>query len=79
MHGWHLRWFTITPLKIVSVPDQSNNSKHRLRYPDFDEIEVDESRHIIRIKNPIEGKRDCKLHCFMIWHLHRSTKEPHIL
>lgn len=58
--AWHLRWFAFTATEIYSVPDRSNFERHRMTYPHFNEIEVDEHRLIIRIKDPTGGKRDCK-------------------
>ena len=65
-HAWHLRWLTVTSDKITSVPDRMDPEKHMLTYPKFNKIEVDEARLIIRIENPVEGKRDCKLF-FVCW------------
>ncbi|KAG7368186.1 CaCA family Na+/Ca+ antiporter [Nitzschia inconspicua] len=57
-NAWQLRWFTISPDKVISVPDRGNPDEHRMRYPHFKAIEVDENRLIINIVNPIEGKHD---------------------
>lgn len=57
-NAWHLRWFTISPEKVTSVPDRGDPDEHRMRYPHFKTIEVDEKRLIINIVNPVEGKRD---------------------
>jgi K+-dependent Na+/Ca+ exchanger-like protein len=56
-HGWHLRWFTLTNHKMVSVPDRTDFEKHRIVYPPFTEVSVDEARLIIRIENEV-GKRN---------------------
>uniref|UniRef100_A0A7S2EXD8 Sodium/calcium exchanger membrane region domain-containing protein n=1 Tax=Trieres chinensis TaxID=1514140 RepID=A0A7S2EXD8_TRICV len=41
-----------------SVPDRRQFDLHKLIYPKFHEIEADDTRHIVRIINPEEGKRD---------------------
>lgn len=56
--AWHLRWFTLTPSHLYSVPDRAESHKYRVKYPPFQEIEVDEKRLILRLINPEEGKRD---------------------
>eukprot|EP00535_Pseudo-nitzschia_heimii_P009047 CAMPEP_0197191504 /NCGR_PEP_ID=MMETSP1423-20130617/23527_1 /TAXON_ID=476441 /ORGANISM="Pseudo-nitzschia heimii, Strain UNC1101" /LENGTH=361 /DNA_ID=CAMNT_0042644161 /DNA_START=44 /DNA_END=1126 /DNA_ORIENTATION=+ len=56
--AWELRWFTISRELISSVPDCWDPHNHRLRYPRFKAIEVDEKRLIMKILNPVEGKRD---------------------
>ena len=56
--AFHLRWFTITPQRISSVPDRDSPTKHVIVYPLFDEIHVDVDRLIIQLVNPVEGKRD---------------------
>ncbi|KAL7530232.1 hypothetical protein ACHAXR_003376 [Thalassiosira sp. AJA248-18] len=60
-HAFHLRWFAITPQRIVSMPDRQEPDKHVIVYPLFDEIHVDERRLIIYIVNPLEGRRDFTL------------------
>jgi hypothetical protein len=60
-HAWHLRWFTISPDRITSVPDRGDPDVHRMRYPRFKAIEIDESRLIINIVHPVEGKRNFTL------------------
>ena len=60
-HAWSLRWFTITPEKISSIPDRQDAENGRMVYPKFTEIFVDKKRHIINIPNPCEGKRDFTL------------------
>jgi Ca2+/Na+ antiporter len=60
-NAWQLRWFTISPDSITSVPDRGDPDEHRMRYPRFKAIEVDENRLIINIVNPVEGKRDYTL------------------
>jgi hypothetical protein len=60
-NAWHLRWFTISPDKITSVPDRGDPDEHRMRYPQFKAIEIDENRLIINIVHPAEGKRDYTL------------------
>mmetsp|Transcript_20092 Transcript_20092/g.34032 ORF Transcript_20092/g.34032 Transcript_20092/m.34032 type:complete len:704 (-) Transcript_20092:790-2901(-) len=57
-HAFQLRWFTITPQKISSVPDRNSPTKHAMVYPLFDEIHVDVKRRIIQLVHPVEGKRD---------------------
>ena len=57
-HAFHLRWFTITPQRISSVPDKNSPAKHVIVYPLFDEIHVDVNRLIIQLVHPVEGKRD---------------------
>lgn len=57
-HAFHLRWFTITPQRISSVPNRDFPTKHVMVYPLFDEIHVDVKRRIIQLVNPVEGKRD---------------------
>jgi len=57
-HAFHLRWFTITPQRISSVPDRNFPTKHVIVYPLFDEIHVDVKRLIIQLVNPVEGKRN---------------------
>lgn len=56
-HAWNLRWFTITPDKISSIPDRQDPENGRMSYPKFTEIFVDEKRLIISIPNPHEGQR----------------------
>lgn len=56
LNGWQLRWFTFTHDKVVSVPNRVQCEKHKLIYPKFEEIEVDESRQILNLKKA--GKRD---------------------
>lgn len=53
-----MRWFTISSEKVSSVPDSCDPSHHILRYPHFKAIEIDEKHLIIKIVNPVEGKRD---------------------
>lgn len=60
-HAWHLRWFTITPYKVSSIPDRQDPENGRLVYPKFSEIFVDEKRLIINLPNPVEGKKDFTL------------------
>jgi hypothetical protein len=57
-HAWNLRWFTITPENISSIPDRQDAENGRMSYPKFAEIFVDEKRLIISIPNPHEGQRD---------------------
>jgi Ca2+/Na+ antiporter len=57
-HAFHLRWFTITPQRISSVPDRNAPTKHVIVYPLFDEIHVDVKRLIIQLVNPVKGKRN---------------------
>ena len=58
LNGWHLRWFSFTHSEMASVPDRLNAHKHVLLYPKFKTLEIDEARMIIRLCNPIPGKRD---------------------
>ena len=58
---FHLRWFSITPQRISSVPNRQEPEKHMIVYPLFDEIHVDEKRLIINIKHPVQCKRDFTL------------------
>ena len=60
-HAFHLRWFTITPHQIVSVPDRQEPDKHGIVYPLFHEIHVDEQRLIINLVHPIPTRRDFTL------------------
>ena len=60
-HAWSLRWFTITPEKITSIPDRQDAENGRMMYPKFTEIFVDSKRLIINIPNPREGERDFTL------------------
>ena len=53
-----LRWFTITPDKVTSVPDRQDSENGRMVYPKFTEIQIDEKRLIINMPNPTEGERD---------------------
>lgn len=57
-HGWHLRWFNFTHDKVYSIPDRAHSESHKIRYPDFTEIVVDKSRHIIKLVNPDPKKRN---------------------
>merc|ERR1712151_555664 len=57
-NGWHLRWFNLTTDRVYSVPDRSNFNKHRMVYPEFKELEIDEGRLIIKMINPNPEKRD---------------------
>lgn len=57
-HGWHLRWLTVTNEKAYSVPDRTDAEKHRLTYPKFTSLDVDEERHILRIVHPDPEKRN---------------------
>ena len=57
-NAWRLRWFTISPENVSSVPDSCDASSRTLTYPRFKAIEVDEKHLIIKIVNPVEGKRD---------------------
>ena len=60
-HGFHLRWFSITPTRISSVPDRQNLEKRTMVYPQFNEVHIDEKRLIINIVHPVKGKRDFTL------------------
>ena len=58
-HGWHLRWFTLsTTSSMISIPDRADCERHRMKYPAFTKIEIDKERLVIRVINPIEGKRN---------------------
>eukprot|EP00578_Thalassiosira_sp_NH16_P000780 CAMPEP_0181141092 /NCGR_PEP_ID=MMETSP1071-20121207/35643_1 /TAXON_ID=35127 /ORGANISM="Thalassiosira sp., Strain NH16" /LENGTH=449 /DNA_ID=CAMNT_0023228067 /DNA_START=112 /DNA_END=1458 /DNA_ORIENTATION=+ len=56
-HAFHLRWFTITPRKVASVPDRQEPEKHAIVYPLFREVLVDKRRLIINIVHPVEGRQ----------------------
>jgi Ca2+/Na+ antiporter len=58
VHGWHLRWFRFSRESLQSVPNRSHADEHCMTYPPFREVEVDESRLIVRIVNPDPTKRD---------------------
>jgi len=58
MRGWRLRWFSLTPTAMYSVPDRCYYEQHRVKYPPFKTAEVDNQRLIIRLINPEAGKRD---------------------
>lgn len=57
-HGWDLRWFNFFPDMITSVPDRSDADQHKVVYPWFEQVDIDESRMIIRIVNPKENRRN---------------------
>lgn len=57
-HGWYLRWFTFTRNTVSSVPDKAEADRHRMILPPFTSIEIDPDRLILKIPNPLEGKRD---------------------
>jgi hypothetical protein len=57
-HAWNLRWFTITPDRITSIPDRQDAENGRMTYPMFTEMFIDEKRLIISIPNPHEGERE---------------------
>lgn len=57
-NAWQLRWFTFSIEKITSVPNSCDPQHHRMRYPRFEAIEIDDKHLIIKIINPVEGKRD---------------------
>ena len=48
----------MSPDRITSVPDRGDPDEHRMRYPRFKAIEIDEQRLIINIVHPAEGKRN---------------------
>lgn len=56
--AFHLRWFSISPRRIVSAPDRREPGKHAITYPLFREVHVDERRLIVNIVHPTEGRRD---------------------
>jgi len=56
--AWHLRWFTLVASRMHSVPDRADYARHQLRYPIFHQIEIDPKRLIIRVINPVKGKRN---------------------
>lgn len=60
-HAWHLRYFTIKLNGISSVPDRFDPDQHKMTYPKFEEIFIDEKRQLIHIVNPVEKKRDFTL------------------
>jgi hypothetical protein len=51
----------MSPEQICSVPDRGDAEQHRMKYPRFKAIEIDEKRLIIKIINPLEGKQDFTL------------------
>jgi len=57
-HAFHLRWFTITRNRIMSVPDRTEPHRHVLVYPLFHEVHVDERRLIINLVHPDSSKQD---------------------
>jgi K+-dependent Na+/Ca+ exchanger-like protein len=57
-HGWHLRWFTFTHSNVYSVPDKAESNRHIMNLPPFTSLEIDPDRLILKIPNPVEGKRD---------------------
>ena len=58
--GWNLRWFNFTAESVHSVPDRADSLKHRITYPHFEEIEVDEARLVVCIINPDPKRPNCK-------------------
>jgi len=60
-HAFQLRWFSITPRRILSIPNRHEPHKHMMVYPLFDEIQVDQKRLILNIVHPVQGKRDFTL------------------
>ena len=44
----------------MSIPDRHDPEEHKMRYPRFREIEIDEEHLIINIVNPDPTKRNCK-------------------
>lgn len=59
--GWNLRWFNFTAESVHSVPDRADSLKHRITYPHFEEIEVDEARLVVCIINPDPKRPNCYL------------------
>jgi len=57
-HGWNLRWFSLMHDQVYSVPDRANFERHKIRYPAFTEIVIDQNRHIIKLCNPNPKKRN---------------------
>ena len=61
--GWHLRWFTLGARRMSSVPNRIHFEKHKIKYPVFQSIEIDQKRLMIRVANPDPNKRDYILLC----------------
>lgn len=60
MNAWQLRWFTMSQVEIVSVPDRVTTSdKYKIAYPPFSAFEVDYD-HLLFKLNTIGGRRDCE-------------------
>ena len=57
MHGWHLRWFSMMHDQVYSVPDRTDFDRHKLKYPPFTEIVIDQQRLVIKIINPESTKQ----------------------
>ena len=57
-NAWHLRWFTLTVDRMMSVPNRTQFEKHKMHYPVFRKVVIDRERLIIKVVNPREGKRD---------------------
>jgi len=58
MNAWQLRWFTMSQVEIVSVPDRVTTSdKYKIAYPPFSAFEVDYD-HLLFKLNTIGGRRD---------------------
>ena len=56
--GWQLRFFTFDPRAISSVPNRTHAESHRIVYPSFNAMEVDDKRLIIKLEHGEKGKRD---------------------
>ena len=63
MHGWHLRWFTLTSKRMFSVPNRIRYKKHKIKYPVFEELKIDPKRLLIQVVQLEAGKRDFVLLC----------------
>lgn len=62
-HGWHLRWFSLNVKRMYSVPNRICFEKHKIKYPAFEQLDVDPKRNLIRVIHPVPNKRDFILLC----------------
>ena len=63
LHAWHLRWFSLNAKRMYSVPNRIQYEKHKIKYPKFEQIDVDPKRQLIRVINPAPDARDFVLLC----------------
>lgn len=61
--GWHLRWFILDAKRMYSVPNRIRYEKHKIKYPAFEEINVDPKRLLIEVISHKEKKRNFILLC----------------